>query len=161
MIGMGIDAAGSSGWGIVDVGRGRPSLITFGVCNGKDHHAIVEVVETAVTHGVQVVAIESPYVDKNVDTAIKLGVICGRWCQEFDRAGIKWISCKADTWQRKLLDGLIHAGSPREVRKKAAKQYVRAEFGREVSEDEADAICLATWRAKESAFEVKRIAAGG
>lgn len=159
---LGIDAATSSGWGVIDTSKGRRGLLSFGAINAKDAHAIIEVVESALALGVADAAIETPYVTPdpkraNPDTAIKLGVIVGRWVQELDRAGIPCTWCKAVTWQQGLLAGLIRGSSPREVRKRAAKTYVRAEFGIDVEEDPADAICVAIWRGRHARIE-ERIA---
>lgn len=147
MITLGVDAAGSSGWAIVDTSAGRPRLVSYGVCRAQHDH-IIDVVETAFAHHVEVAAVEWPYVDKSPAVAIKLGVIVGRWAQELDRVRIPWKGHNAQSWQAGLLAGLIGAASPRDQRKAAAARWVKAEFGVIVTGDEADAIGLATWRAK-------------
>jgi Holliday junction resolvasome RuvABC endonuclease subunit len=153
LIVFGVDAATSSGWAIVDSTAGKPRLVSYGVGCGTDHAVVHDLVENAQRLGAQLGAIEAPYVDKNPDTAIKLGVIVGRFAQELDRAGIAWTGHKAQQWQQRLLNGLIALTSPREVRKRAAIQWVKATYGIDAREDEADAICLTTWKAKEAHFE--------
>jgi Holliday junction resolvasome RuvABC endonuclease subunit len=154
---LGIDAASSSGWAVIRAPAGPLELVSWGKCNGKDFQSIVEVCQGAVALGVDLAAIETPYVDQSPDVAIKLGLVVGRWAQEIDRHKIPWTGHKAAQWQHRLLAGLIGPSSPRDQRKLAAQRWVRANFAARVgaapiSDDEADAICLAAWRAKESRF---------
>jgi Holliday junction resolvasome RuvABC endonuclease subunit len=151
---LGLDAATTTGWAVVEhVGRLR--VVEFGKIKIRHHQRLAEVLTRAVHLGVQVAAIEVPYVDKNVDTAIKLGMICGRWQQELDRVGMPYTTHKASEWQHQMLAGLITRRSPREDRKKAAAIWVASTFNLRVGEDEADAIILASWRAKLGAYAAR------
>jgi Holliday junction resolvasome RuvABC endonuclease subunit len=145
---LGLDAATSTGWGIVEFAHGRLRLLDFGIARVGDHRSLGEVVAKAVQLDVETAAIEVPYVDKNADTAIKLGIVVGRWMQELDRARMSYVTHKANDWQRNLLGGLIQNAAPRAARKRAASMWVASMFKIQVREDEADGICMAAWVAK-------------
>ncbi len=148
MIVLGIDAAASSGWAIVDASGGRPQLLDYGIAKCSDYRTLPAVVGVAITAGVASAAIEVPYVDKNIDTAIKLGFVVGRWMQELDRAALSYGTFQAQSWQHFILAGLVTPQSTREARKRAAISWVEITYRVRVPSDSADAICLATWRAK-------------
>jgi Holliday junction resolvasome RuvABC endonuclease subunit len=156
---LGLDAATSTGWAIVGVAQGKTRLYDFGIANVHNWRSLGKVVAAGVSAGAETAALEVPYVDKSPDTAIKLGMIAGRWMQELDRAGLRYTQHKAQQWQSNLLKGLIVPRSPREERKRAAGLWVKCQFGLVVKEDEADAICLATWGAKVG--NVAQLALGG
>jgi Holliday junction resolvasome RuvABC endonuclease subunit len=149
---LGIDAAAKSGWGIVDTTAGRPRLLDFGIAKVGNYRSLTAVVGAAIKLGAAKAAIEFPYVSVNPDTALKLGTVVGRWMQECDRAALAFETFTASQWQMQLLAGLITNRSPREARKRAAAIWVKSTFGIVALEDEADGICLASWRAKVGRF---------
>jgi Holliday junction resolvasome RuvABC endonuclease subunit len=150
---LGLDAASTTGWAVVDGRNATPALLTWGAVDARTHHAAIAVVENARALGVAMAAVETPYVDKNADTAIKLGIVVGRWAQELGRAGIPWKGWKAQQWQFHVLKGMVGPGAPRAQLKAAAARWVKITYGYDVGEDEADAICFATWRAKQERFD--------
>lgn len=155
MIVLGIDAATKSGWGIVDTTGGRIRLLDFGIAKVGNYRSLGAVMAVALKLNVAKVAIEYPYMAENAGTAIKIGIVVGRWMQECDRAALPFETFTAHQWQMQLLTGLITNRSKSPERKKAAAIWVKSVFGINALEDEADGICLASWRAKVGRFSGK------
>lgn len=165
MIVVGIDSATRSGVATVHGERtGDVRLLHHGTFNGT-RASSVQNVTASLSHLADfcsrgpvdhLVVIEEPYLDKNPRTAMLLARITGRWLQALETAGHPVELVQPSTWQQGLLAGLITPRSPRAQRKEAARRYVKAEFGVDVSEDEADAICIATWRLKQWRIESRK-----
>ncbi len=153
MIAAGLDAASRTGWAVVEAGRGRPTRLASGVVEAHWDQIMDTVAQVFLPRGVELALIEVPYVASNPHTAITLGRIVGRWEEELDRAGIAVELVRAQQWQVGLMAGLIGRTSPRDQRKKAARLWVRQFYGLNLpSEDECDAIGLATWGAQRAAI---------
>jgi Holliday junction resolvasome RuvABC endonuclease subunit len=153
---LGIDAATTTGWAVVGPEGSRMKVLAHGRMTA-DWSGIEQLLAGLVVP-VEVAAVESPYLDKNPDTTITLARIVGRFEQVLDRRGVRTELVKAASWQQGLLDRLIRPSSTRAQRKFAAKLWVRASYRLDVSEDEADAICLATWQAKHELFNARAAA---
>lgn len=149
---LGLDAATNTGWGVVSCDEGEPRLLSYGVI-GTAWEQIRDLIEQLAPMPIVHAAIETPYVDRDPSVTIKLARIAGRFEQECERHAIPVQLANARTWQVALLQGLITPQSPRVVRKRAAQRWVESVYRVRVREDEADAICLATWAAKTRAFK--------
>ena len=153
MIALGIDAATTTGWGLVMHVRGREALVGHG--RFRPDPASVRAFATKVFGGMRpdVVAIEDPFMGKNVGTLKKLARIAGWFEMEFAAAGVPVTYVLASTWQRCMLTGLITGRSGREARKAGSLLWARAVLGRALpSEDEADAAALAAFAARQGAL---------
>lgn len=149
MLVAGLDAATRTGFAVVEAGKGKPRVLGRGVVDASWGELRRVLADVLVPLQVTLAIIEVPYMGDNPHTAIAIGRIVGRWEQEVERAGIRVELARAQQWQSGILSGLIGSGSVRAQRKKAAKLWVRQFYGIEVaSEDEADAIGIATWGAQ-------------
>lgn len=148
MIVFGVDVATSSGWALVEGGRGQPKLLSYGQV-ASTAQQIAGLVEVVRPMEIELAVLEEPYVDKNPATTIKLARMVGRWEQELERARIRVCTAKAASWQQQLLARFgVSRGTPRRQCKIAAMKWAALVYGVAVKEDEADAICMATWQAK-------------
>ncbi len=155
---LGIDCATTTGWALVQLGAGRPVVAAHGTIRAG-WHEVRDLVDHFSVAGLSVAALETPYVDKNADTTIKLARLCGRFEQELEARAIPVELVKASEWQRGLLRGLITETSKRGDRKRACRLWVKSELGKVVGEDEADAIALAVWVGRRLAFAARTAAA--
>jgi Holliday junction resolvasome RuvABC endonuclease subunit len=159
MLVLGIDAATTTGHATILLGEaGKLSVRRVGRIAARAG-AISDLIAAAAGDGVVLAGLETPYLDKNPDTTIKLAMIAGRFAQELDHHRIPCAQLRADEWQKGLLTGLISGRSDRGLRKRAARAWVHATYKLDVTEDEADAICLATWLAKRAVLDRKTAAA--
>lgn len=158
MIVLGLDVAvHRTGWAIVERIGPREQLHDHGVLVDPTHEQI-ETFAQQCSH-VDMVGLEEPYVDKNVATAIQLARAMGWYEHAFGSLGVGSTAVKASTWQLGLLRGLMSEKTKRDGRKTAAKLWVRATYRRtDISEDEADAVCFATWLARLGSFDQKAAA---
>lgn len=152
MIALGIDCATRTGWALVERREGRELLLGHGVLD-LDEDMWESIKGFAASVGARglgigafdVVAIELPWLGKNVDTTIKLARLCGRFEQALgfvDQVEV----VRAVTWQSAILGRF--GGKKRDGLKKAARIWARAMFGVELSEDESDAAGIAVWAAR-------------
>ncbi len=91
------------------------------------------------TYDIELVVLEDVQSQKNVDTFKKLASLQGNlklWLYEF---GIPFAILKPSEWRQAL--GI--KGSKREIQKKNAIDKINKLYGAKVTDDEADAICLA------------------
>lgn len=148
MISLGIDCATHSGWAVVDDSNGKEEIVDTGLIDfskieetpWRGARSIIDVWGNR--EGPDVIAIELPWLGKNVATTIKLACFCGMFMQEMGRAWlVKPMLIGANEWQTKLLG----TQGKRDRRKKAAIEWVRLYFGQTLPEDEADAVCIATY----------------
>ena len=143
---LGIDSAELTGFALVSKGPGASERL---LRHGTMHIRTAADVEAAVAefapHAPDVVAVEAPFVRANAATGLTLAVLLGRWLQEWERRGATAVTVLASTWQIALLTGLIDGRSKRDQRKRAARTWAQAAFGEDLSEDEADAACIASW----------------
>jgi Holliday junction resolvasome RuvABC endonuclease subunit len=149
---LGLDCASTTGWAVVQVRGGKPAVSTYGKIKAG-WAEIRDLINHFSSASLTLAVLETPYVDKNPDTTIKLARLCGRFEQELDAHDIAIEVVKAWDWQRGLLRGLVHERSTRPERKAACRRWVRAELGLDVGEDEADAIAMAVWMGKRQHFE--------
>jgi Holliday junction resolvasome RuvABC endonuclease subunit len=161
MIVLGLDSATRTGFAVVRVEGGREELLEHGVIDGRDADEIDDFAHRiAQTYSPDVAAIEDNYLDKDPSALKTLSRIVGRWQQALETRGVETRLVLAQVWQSGLLRGLGGAGD-RKGRKKAAALWVLGAFRiKDVSPDETDAICMATWEARRRAFAGKVDAAG-
>jgi Holliday junction resolvasome RuvABC endonuclease subunit len=154
MLVIGIDAATiTTGWAVVDVRPGLPKLVASGTIGGT-RAADILALSRAWAPKVQAAAVEEPYLDprKGVATMRKLAGATERWLMAWELAGVPCRAVRAQEWQCGVLAGLAGPQAPREQRKRAAAIWTRAQFGAVLSEDVADAACLAFWEGRRLAF---------
>jgi Holliday junction resolvasome RuvABC endonuclease subunit len=155
---LGIDSASRSGWALVQGER----LIEHGTVNGADRKR-QDTLAAYVCGKTRpdLVAIEDNYLGANVNVVKVLSRIVGAWELCFAVRGVDTRLVMGSVWQKALLTGLIDFGTKSTARKAACALWVKATYGVKVSEDEADAIGLATHVARELAMDTKiRRAAG-
>jgi Holliday junction resolvasome RuvABC endonuclease subunit len=149
---LGIDSAELTGFAVVTrPSGGREELARSGVVTIRTA-ADVEAAVTDLTgrHAPDVVAIEEPFAHPKQGpvAGMALARLLGRWLQAFERRGCTCVTIPACMWQPAILggrSGLIGPRATRPERKAAAQTWVKATFGVELAEDEADAICMASY----------------
>ena len=154
MLAVGIDCATASGWALVARENRHERVIDHGVVDlsgkrGRPSEVISALVQrlarSTSLEGLPV-AIELPYLARgktqNVVVLRTLARLCGRWEQALGVHGADVELIMADAWQRRILGSF--GGRKRAERKKAAKLWARGTFGKLFSEDEADAVAIAT-----------------
>lgn len=157
---LGLDAAlNRTGYALVQKLDGRERLIASGVLTKS-----TEVARAAFAmeyRGVDLVAIEEPFLGPNVDTLLKLAAEMGAWRHAFGVLNVAVETVKADVWQMGVLRGLIDSKTKRDGRKKQARIWARTTFQLPALplEDVADASGLATWCARQRAMKSKIAAA--
>lgn len=154
---LSVDNAYTAGWSVVDGER----LLEHGGVDARDPLRVNQLVGDLVARwGLDLAVIEDAYVahgDKaNVATTKTLCRLIGRWEMALALRAVPFEIMMADTWQRDILSGLaIVTGSKRAQRKIAAVRWVRATYGVTVSQDEADAIALATHVSRRESFKAR------
>ncbi len=149
-----LDAATRTGWAIVEGTCAAQRLMSSGAVDASTAKAVARFVASLSTWPVpDLCVIEEPYLDetkRNVRSLKVLAYGVGRWLQELERVDFGTALVTADTWQLGLLTGLITPASKREERKRAAQRMVSILYGGyRCGEDEADAICGATWAVRQ------------
>jgi Holliday junction resolvasome RuvABC endonuclease subunit len=148
MIVAGIDSAELTGYAILESGSACLALLRHGavkISTGAD----VELVATELaTAGAHLLAVEAPFVKPaarggNPHSALELATLVGRWLQAAEVRAIPTGTVLASTWQPAILKG--DRWAPREARKAAAVRWAAVTFGVTLTEDEADAACIAAW----------------
>jgi Holliday junction resolvasome RuvABC endonuclease subunit len=149
---LGLDSATRTGWALVQ----GEKLLEHGVVNGADRkRQDLLAVYVCGKARPDLVVIEDNYFGKHVDVVKVLSRIVGAWELCFAVRGVDTELLMASTWQRELLTGLISNGSKSDHRKKACALWVKQTYGVRVSEDEADAIGIATWVARRESYAAK------
>lgn len=142
---LGIDCATKAGWALVESDSGKERLRGHGVLDlsGKRFLLISTVINEIleVVPLVDIVAIELPYLGKNVVTLRTLARLFGRFEQAFEPTGAEIVEALATQWQHQVLGRF--GGRKREGLKKASKLWARATFGVDLTEDESDAAGIA------------------
>lgn len=157
MIVIGIDSASRTGFAAVKRDGAREELLEHGVVDGTDALAIERFAECVTgRHRIDAVAIEDNYLGAegkgNPVTMKALARMVGRWQQAFEVRGVETCLVLPQVWQSAVLKGFMHARSDRATRKKAAKIWARGMFHVSATEDECDAIVLATFEARRRVF---------
>lgn len=145
---LALDSAKRTGWAVVDaVGLAPWRFVKSGVLKVEDAKVVREFAEHFCRSEVETVAIEDPYLGKNVRTMKSLVETRTRFQHEFEVHGVRTILVPPSDWQMGLLKGWISSRSPRQQRKKAAADYARRAFPdvKIGGFDESDAICMALW----------------
>lgn len=151
MIILGIDSATTTGWALVERVGMAERLLGYGTAKLGENPA--GAVSRLAAHVFELarpdlVVIEQPWMGKNVKTAMLLAEFVGRWKQAFESRGCVCSVVLPSQWRAGILTGLIGAKSPRAACKKAARIWGRGTFGVTMSEDEAEAVAVATWAAR-------------
>lgn len=154
MLVIGIDAATQiTGWAVVQPGPGVPKLVASGIVTGT---RAADIVALTKVWGLKVdaAAVEEPYLDptKGVATMRKLAGSTERWLMAWELAGVPCRAVRAQEWQSGVLTGLTGPRANRATRKRAAGIWTRSQFGLALTEDIADAACLAFWEGRRLAF---------
>lgn len=124
--------------------EGYPSVVEwkiFQCVTPKGELATLKAIKMA---GVKLVAIERPYLGKNVQTYGRLSEVFGRIAGLCDLAGIPWKGTLAEVWQR----GMISQGNylPDGKGRKGLGMMVALNLGAEPKNDDcSDAVCLAAF----------------
>jgi Holliday junction resolvasome RuvABC endonuclease subunit len=122
--------------------------------SGKKRPASALINELALVVGeVDIVAIELPYLGKNVNTLRVLARLFGRFEQAFEPTGAEIVEVTAQHWQHRILGRF--GGVRRESLKPAAIMWARATFGVQLTEDEADAAGVSACVLRERAYARK------
>jgi len=99
-------------------------------------------VAAVASHAPDVVAIETTFVSVNAKTGIDLAELRGRLRQVFEIGGIDVELVAPGTWRKTTIKP--PARSKRKELKALSKAYALQRYGVAVSDDEADAIAIAT-----------------
>jgi hypothetical protein len=143
----GIDSAELSGIAVVARDRpGRERLVLSGVRRIRTAADVAAVVAELAAQAPDVVAIEEPFIHPRQPLAgLVLARLLGRWLQAFEGQGITCVTTPASLWQPAMLAGLMGPQALRAERKAAAQAWCRVTFGVVATEDQADAIAMATY----------------
>lgn len=156
MIALGIDCATKCGWALVAQSGATERLLANGVLNlgGKtpSHNLIAGLALRCRDElpAPSVVAIELPWLGRNVNTTIRLARFCGQFEQAFGRAGADIELVGANQWHSKILGHF--GGKTRASLKPAAVLWAQGLFGVRLSEDEADAAGIAVHALRKRAW---------
>lgn len=155
-----IDNATNAGWAIVDTEREQ--LLGYGHRNVHEPLAVNHLAgEIALRYRPGLVAIEDNFLGSgpkmNVDTVKALSRLVGRWELALAERGIAYEIMMPEVWQRGVLAGLVQwRPHPKRAQlKEAAKKFARLAHRVTCTEDEADAIGLATHIARRVRFQMK------
>jgi Holliday junction resolvasome RuvABC endonuclease subunit len=147
---LGIDSAELTGFALVEQTPDRGErLVRHGVMTIRSAEE-VEAAVISLTAGttLDVVAVEEPFVHpRNPATGLALARLLGRWLQAFESRDLTTVTVPAAMWQTNVLPGVTNRTRSAD-RKEAARTFARDRFNVEVTEDEADAIAMATWVAR-------------
>lgn len=152
MIVLGIDAATVTGLAAIEKHGGRERCLESRRCGADDHGAMAAFLDRWRGNSPHAV-IEVPFMFNNQRTTELLNQIAGRWQFALMERQIPWEVMRADPWQKGILMGFIDGKSKRAQRKKMCALWVKSTYGLEVTEDEADAIAMATFVARKRALE--------
>jgi Holliday junction resolvasome RuvABC endonuclease subunit len=152
MIVAGLDSAETTGFALVErKPSGDEHLILYGAVPirfGADVERLIAELSAACP---DLVAVEEPFVHpRNPATGLSLARLLGRWLQVAETRGLTTVTVPASMWQPRILPGITHRSRSAE-RKAAARAFALDRFGVAVTEDEADAIAMATWVARTAA----------
>ena len=150
MVVIGIDSAELSGLAVVARDPGARERVVYSAVATVTTAADVEaIVHQLAAHAPDLVVVEEPWVHPRMPLAgLVLARLCGRWLQALETRGLTTVTIPASMWQPGLLGGpkgLLGARATRPQRKAAAQTWVRSVFGIDATEDQADAICMATY----------------
>ena len=110
--------------------------------------SIIEAVDALALWRPDFVVVEEPFAHPRYPlTGMTLAKLCGRWVQELERAGFGVVTVPPSMWQPAVLPGFTPRMRSAE-RKDAAQALALREFGVTVTPDEADAVGLALYAAR-------------
>jgi hypothetical protein len=146
---LGIDSAELSGYAIVTrTAAGDERLIRHGTMTVRTGADVDRAVADLVGGAPDVVAVEEPFAHpRHPGAGLALARLLGRWLQVLEAGGFATVTVPASMWQAGILPGVTQRTRSAE-RKAAAQAFALERFGVAVTEDEADAIALATWVAR-------------
>lgn len=146
---LGLDSAERTGYAVVARDAGRSErLVRHGAMPARNAGDVDAAIAMLVDASPDLVAVEEPFVHpRNPSTGLALARLLGRWLQAFESRGFATVTIPASMWQVAILPGVTQR--TRSVERKAASvAFARERFGVDVTDDEADAIALATWVAR-------------
>lgn len=161
MIVVGIDSAELSGLAVVARPAGaRERLVHSGVAKVRTADDIEAVVARLAAYQPDLVVVEEPFIHPAHPLAgLVLSRLVGRWLQAFETRGLTTVTIPAAMWQPGLLAGLMPPRATRPQRKAAAQTWVRSVFAVDATEDQADAVCMATFALRNASRPAPRRAA--
>lgn len=140
MVVVGIDSAPElTGIAVLDDGR----LVKSGAVKIGGWADVERVAARLESYKPAIVAVEDAFCRVSDGTGLVLAKLVGRWTQALEARGIRCVEVLASEWQPKVLP--ISYRAKRAERKAAAQALVLERFGRSVSDDVGDAICIALW----------------
>jgi Holliday junction resolvasome RuvABC endonuclease subunit len=149
---LGIDqSTKSSGWAIVDVGA--TLAVRSGVAKkSAEVRSVVEgVVLLARSSELPLVVVLEDHRsfafsrgNMSVKSLLGMGAARGRWQQELDVAGATDVHMVGPKEWRKAVLGLA-GNATAERAKEAAQRYARLTLGKDLGNDESEALCIAMW----------------
>jgi Holliday junction resolvasome RuvABC endonuclease subunit len=157
----GIDSAELTGFAVVVAEPGgRERLLRHGTLKIRKAADVERAVAELAGDRPDLVAIEAPFIGVNVTTGLTLATLLGRWLQSWETRGVPTTTATASVWQTGVLSGLITPCSNRAERKAACRTWCKATFSGEtrgvnLTEDEADAIGLATFAVRRAVLAAK------
>jgi Holliday junction resolvasome RuvABC endonuclease subunit len=145
---LGLDSAEHTGFAVVERAGGAERLLRSGARPIRSAADVETAVAELAAGAPDVVAVEEPFVHpRNPATGLTLARLLGRWLQALEVRGLATVTVPASMWQPGILAGVTRVTRSAE-RKRAAQALVRELFGVEAGEDEADAIAMAVWVAR-------------
>jgi Holliday junction resolvasome RuvABC endonuclease subunit len=149
---LGLDVATRTGWAVVRRAGRRETLVAFGAINATareiDALAGAQIDAAADAGEPLLAALEDSFLGRNVATLRTLAALRGRWEQALEMRGARVELVRPDGWQRAILTGLMGPRAQRAERKRAAQAFALATFGAKATQDQADAIGIATYGAR-------------
>lgn len=148
---MAIDAAMTSGIAVLSPGKECGSVCLYRpILYGKVKTTTTDIVDVAILRALQAIGgpnlrlvVEYPYFGENAHSALMCCAVATRWETVAQLAGLRVDLVEASTWQTQQLGRCQHG--KRAQRKQLARSMVRGIFGLDVTQDEADALCMAVW----------------
>jgi len=123
--------------------RGR-KWVTYAT---RGRHALndQDVLKVAKTDGATHAVIEDGYVGPNKHTALQLAEVRGALKALAQQVGLEVVLVKPRTWQVAMLTVNGYTPKTRCDIKNQSKWVARLYAGRDIGEDESDALCIAVW----------------
>jgi len=147
-----IDSAEVSGLAVLarDPLLARERLLFHDAATIRTAGDVVEAVDALLLFRPDFFVVEEPFISfKNSETGRVLAILFGRWQQQIELRGFAALGVPASMWQPKVLPGFFPKMRSAE-RKAAAQSLALRDFGVTVGPDEADAIGLGLFAARNS-----------
>ena len=135
--------------------RGRERWQIFS-CGAFDAASIRKLIKRAMSHGASGVAIERPYLDKNVGTHFELSQTYGSVRAAAEEVGLPWEGVVPSVWQNAMLS-LRGAGNMKRKDLEKLSKIVAESLGAITCDAHGDdAVCISEFATKMAMFHVKQ-----